>query len=1163
MQNQNLNDRFNLSKTDEPQTRYWQSAPKQTKPPKRPPQTDNTPDTKLHSQVKWAIGLEVASHYGLQDAYKSRAGYAIDGYDSTFWGWIKHYPQIDLDECTSLIGWLNFRDECIVQSDIRPSMFDLNTQHIKNSVGRYEVLDALNIPVNRFFEQNENRPGLRFGGELYAFVSTKTGFFNGKSRTPQWDATSGKYRKYESARKNPGEEGNKVFYPDVDQIACDLLMKNYPICEDVTPANFWDVTIANPAIPISTTEGAKKAVSLTGYGFPCVAVFGVCNWSVGGSSPRQLLPELATLAKGGRSMPIAYDMDDPDDKIKAFLNGKAEAHKFSLALVEAGADPQLTRGLFWDLRLGKGIDDAISTLRDRGEDVSQWISDTIAYSRHRGIYDQSSKTYQPDPNRPIERTTTGDYLPGGIIVHPGSTTALIADTGSGKTHQIGEAVRSALSKGLFAIVISPTNALGQQTAAKLGLPHRHSCQSILELIDRAQSDKGIVMCPDSLHLVPLIVGKKSYIVVLDEAAKVMEHITTGATLKDRYSSTNLNFKLLLVEAESIIIAEAHLGEQDLLTIEQISGKPTLVYKHKKLTAKREVKKYTGAAQVVATALTNDVLTDLGKEKKALICCDSQRQAEKIERIINDYYPDKRGIRIDSTTAWMPEVDEALTSPNLFLAKNQLDWMIYTPITKAGWDLTGFYVDTYGVKHDYHFDRIYAFLNVLPTSDHVQIIGRYRPNIPVSIACPPMISTTGDESILSRKALHKLRDDSVEAAIKSTQVKRDEPIALQQIINDLYVRNIIRNGLEKSISNYAIGQRLIDDGHTVTDLPISMADLKLNNPELHLRLRTIGDRLSAIGVEIDREWGDYIASIKLTSADDAKEAIRLDRLDSPSPYQRAKAAKIRLCGRFSGVDFDDATTAYYSTRKYGKLSKGADRHAKLSFIDVVSAAQLNSNASLLCEPIVAAHHLSVEVQGINLIRTLGVVDLLPGEYSKTSPEMLTLHEKCLAMRRECKILLGLNFKAEDGTIGVYSRLVSRFGLSLSDSKRDGSGQRERYYQVATHALLLDRIDKLTARKDKLTARKDVAFSLALPTTAVEESIEKIDRLVDRLVDKLQELGVRDLLYSGAIARLEASSKALDKLPNALVDANSTTIKAQSDYGQTKLNIPPDSPDWRII
>ena len=86
-----MNQKIDLNNTSAPKTRYWQSAPKQTKPPKRQPQTDNKPDNKLDSQVRWAIGLEVASHYRLQKEYQSRAGYAIDGYDSTFWGIIYIY----------------------------------------------------------------------------------------------------------------------------------------------------------------------------------------------------------------------------------------------------------------------------------------------------------------------------------------------------------------------------------------------------------------------------------------------------------------------------------------------------------------------------------------------------------------------------------------------------------------------------------------------------------------------------------------------------------------------------------------------------------------------------------------------------------------------------------------------------------------------------------------------------------------------------------------------------------------------------------------------------------------------------------------------------------------------------------------------------------------
>jgi hypothetical protein len=1184
----------------EPQIRYWHSAPKKVKQPKRPaPPRVIEPDPR----VTWAAGLMVATYYELSFEYESRNGYRMSGYDTTFWGWIKHYPQIDLDDCKSQLGWANFKLECIEGSGIRPSMLELNIEHIVNSgYGRSEVLDILNIPVNRNFEENTNRPGLRFGGELYAFRSSKSGFFNAKPKTPQWDPNEGKYRKYESARKQTSEEGNKIFYPDVDQTACDLLMERYPTLRNsrggarINPGNYWSIVTAPPAqdlsfgfanilaplpsIEIGTTEGAKKATKLTGEGYPTVAIFGVCNWSISGSNPRVLLPELAKLAQGGRSMPIWYDMDDPDEKIKAFLNGKAQGHKLRAALLAAGAELSTTRPMFWDLALGKGIDDALVTLQTKGEDIGAFIDHAIQYSREAEVYAQTSKAYKLDPKRAIQRSTTGDYLPGDILLKPGHTTAFIVDTGGGKTYQIGLKIASIRQNGRIAIIMPPTNALGQQVAEDLGLPHRHSCQSDSQLLAQARRAGGMVLCPDSLHIVTrLLELRQPYVVVLDEAAKVLEHVTTGATLKDRYNQVNQGLAGLLKNAESLIIAEAQLSEQDLLTIEAMSGKPTLIYQHKKVTAKREVKIYNGAAQTVTAAVNNDLLTDLEVGQKALICCDSQRQAEKLERIIRAMYPDLKGIRVDSQTSWESDVQDIINNPNQYLAKNQLDWMIYTSITKAGWNLTGFDLDAYGVKHDYHFDRIYAFLNVLPTSDHIQLLGRYRPNAPITIACPPLIPTTGAEAVLSRKALKKLREDSVENAIRVTKVERGEALPLQTVIDDIYIHNTVRNGLEKSIANYAIWQRLVDDGHTVNNYPISMADLAIDNPDLYDKLKRISKNLTEVGDEIERDWGDFVASIPLSPSDDAKVAIRLERIEAPTPYQRAKAEKIRLCGRFPNVDFDNAETAYYTTRKYGKLATGADRHAKLSFLDVVAARQLLDNTAILKNPIIAAHHLSHQEQQINLLLYLGVDNLLGGVYSQTSPEMIALHQKCVGLAPHCKQFLGLNFKAEDGVISVYSRLVAKFGLWLVPMGRDGGGARERYYQVANHDLLYANLDGATnllaEYEDKLagkiapkTATQQARYErqLKLYPNHVENLQLKIDSLgvrIGKLIAQIAELTVRDLLYEGATVRLKASSQAINMSPIALADGENPTSSSQVDYKQVELEIPPDLPDLRTI
>ncbi|NJR31551.1 MAG: DUF3854 domain-containing protein [Chamaesiphon sp. CSU_1_12] len=91
-----------------------------------------------------------------------------------------------------------------------------------------------------------------------------------------------------------------------------------------------------PQIRVGITEGAKKAISLTDRGFPCVAILGITNWSVSGSQPRQLLPELVDLASNGRAIDVWFDMENPDERIMAFQNVKAQAWKLTQAQLRRG-----------------------------------------------------------------------------------------------------------------------------------------------------------------------------------------------------------------------------------------------------------------------------------------------------------------------------------------------------------------------------------------------------------------------------------------------------------------------------------------------------------------------------------------------------------------------------------------------------------------------------------------------------------------------------------------------------------------------------------------------------------------------------------------------------------------------------------------------------------
>jgi len=1214
--------------------RYWGTKPKQPKPPKpdviKGSCAPGIAAVACKSDVSWAKGLLVADRYNFGVAYQARSGYPTANFaalDTGFWVWADR-KGLSVAQCrlvldqVPVLEWADFRSECIEGSDIRPAMFDLNVQRIVDEqyegvateVAERPVFEALNIPVKRFYEgfdDNWNRQH-DYGGEIYAFISDRSGFFNCKPRIPQWDSEKGKYRKYESRRKSEGEEGNKVFFPNVDQLACDRLIENFDLdLPYLNPDNYWATVLAFPhLIRVGVTEGGKKAISLTGNGYPCVAVLGVANWSVGGSQPRLLLPELAQLASGGRSIDIWYDMDDMDEKIKAFLNGRSQAWKLTAAVIENGANAK-SRPTCWDLNLGKGIDDALATVRSRGEEIATWIADTINYSRHREIYSNTSRAYRLDPKRAIERDTVGDYLPDGIKIKPGHSTVIIADTGSGKTHQIKRLIDRAKMMGMLAVVFTPTNKLGEQAAQNFGIPHRNEIGADGLLMDQgdvlaiARKAGGLVICPDSIEWARLLLkDETNYLVICDEAAKVLEHLSSGATLGDRFSEINENFAALLTNAQSTILAEAKLSEQDLVTFEGMSGKPSLVYRHHKETGKREVTMFTGEPGAIFAALMAKVVERLERGERVAIPTDSQVFAAKAEKFLQERFPHLKGIRNDAHTSYLQDVKTLTRTPNHFLAQRQVDYLIYSPVCKAGWDLTGFAVFD-DVRHEYHFDAVCAFFGVLPTSDHIQMVARYRPNVPLSIACPEMIKSVGDEIFASKKVLAQLRAEEIAENIQdcgmSDAVRADLP--LQKILDEIYIHHTVRNGLEKSIARYSLQQRLIEDGHHVTLEPISLKQIQLTDPQRHLNLTTIRESLKRIGGEIDRQWGDRVAAIELRliprlHLDDLSEAARIERLEAPTPDERAKAAKIRLVHRFPGVDFDESTTAYHSTRKYGKLGSGADLHAKLSFEDLVRSIQRDRNTRILIGNIVAPHHLSREAKRIELLKEVGIMKLMDGEYSKLSPEMIDLKAKCVALAKPFKRCFGLDFKPGQEVMTFYCRLMAKLSIPVAFYRPQGS--ESRVYRVQTLAAILEKVvvveelqsahqlevDEQIAKVEKLKAQvmggKANLFSDAEPVTPKQvrsrrkqmndlhlseqrliiaerilsgrmEVADSIASKLDSLIDECKELEVRGWLYDAAMMRMDLQSTSpINSKDIGLVDSDSKVLKMDTKPNQLGLD-----------
>jgi Domain of unknown function (DUF3854) len=1238
------------------------------------------------SHITFADGLKIANRFDLSKEY--HAAFPDNSAEINFWQWIKQYPNIPLTTCQQILRsapiteWDDFKGECIEGSGISPALFALNTQHIVNSSDRipehYDPDDfdglavqcALNIPHSRSYESkdglNWNRPELLFGGAIYAFVSSFSGFFNAKPRIPLRNPGKLTWRKYESRRKHPGnrvvrpavsetaclrlvyqfnldsivtpenywetvfaqqesirlvinandrwaardvengiptiailgknpryvsgssellellptinspgakelelfldrEEGNKIFRPAVDQDACDRMAVNFDlicptsltagqieavICKIVlaktalnhqlatieyldltnnpiapenyrdplTPDKYWETILEFPKlISIGIAEGAKKALSLCTQGFPCLAILGVTNWSVSGSSdPRILHPEIAQFVTGGRNINIWFDRDNPA-KITTIRNVRSQGIQLSKAINQEGGKPQL---MGWDRDLGKGIDDAIVTISRQGLDVGEWLRQTIEDSRGFLIYEQIAPMYELGRDRTIVQNTQGNYIPFDLRVQPQEISVLIADTGSGKTYRINELIQKCKSLGTFVVIFTPTNKMGKQAAKNFGLPHRNSHYDMGEVIAEARRKGGLVLCPDSIQYVLAYLKKvgQPYVVVFDEAAKVAEHITTGNTIKERYSEVNAATAELVAGAQSVIIAEAKISESTIRFYEQISGKKAVVYLHKRVTNKRKIKMYKGALASINAQTFQDICDALDAGEKVIICSDSQVQGEAIHRMLVARFPHLRGMRNDAHTSYLPDVERLTTSPNEFLAEHQLDYLIYSPACKAGWDLTGKHVDEQGVEHRYNFTKIFAFFTVLPTSDHIQMIARWREYADVIIACPEFISLGTDENF-TKKMLQEWREHQITTNVAFCKVLNHWASPIQQSIDDLYVHNTVRNGLEKGIARYSLMRRLQDDGHTVTVEEVKLATLAETDPARHKILHDLAQESTTVRVQIEWETAETIAATKLSPENEAllKIAEDIERMEAPTPQERATARKIRLRLKFprvlSGaiVDFDNATDVYYTIREYGKLGNGADLHAKMYYAEAIAAQQRDKNGYLLKEDIVAAHHLGYEYQRVKLLIQSGILDLLGGLYSKDSPEILQLQAFCLKYRREFKQYFKFDFTEIKSPISYWTVLIRKLGLLYRDKKM--GKERTRHYFV------LD-LDTARANFDRYSEKVlELEEDVAAKITQIEEEIALEAQLsVQHIQTSAQLNELLDLRQSGDSAHV---------------------------------------------
>ena len=149
--------------------------------------------------------------------------------------------------------------------------------------------------------------------------------------------------------------GDKSYFSPIPDRIAKAIAQSHNLPAPGENETFWEWFKNHPEIPLTLTEGGKKALSIISLDQPAISLYG-CQCGAkskdekGRDKPLFLLPELQPYVKG-RRVNIAFDRDSKPSTIKKV---EAGIYKLAIAIKKAGGRPYVAT---WDPTDGKGIDD--------------------------------------------------------------------------------------------------------------------------------------------------------------------------------------------------------------------------------------------------------------------------------------------------------------------------------------------------------------------------------------------------------------------------------------------------------------------------------------------------------------------------------------------------------------------------------------------------------------------------------------------------------------------------------------------------------------------------------------------------------------------------------------------------------------------------------------
>lgn len=505
--------------------------------------------------------------------------------------------------------------------------------------------------------------------------------------------------KYET----PVGSGSRAYFPDVPPSSRMEIAQRFGIKVPLE-GNFWEWLKDHPEIPITLTEGGKKGLCGLSHGFPTIALLG-CHGGYrvkdeqGHSLPRTLIDDLQPFAVEGREFIIALDQDEKPQTQKTV--GIA-IFQLGRLLVERGCTVRVAT---WNGEQGqcKGLDDLVA---NRGiEALDQAIAKALEFKewKKKHFVERYTLSHKPDVEI-TDREKIGDIALPDPIPGRRQLAAVKGEKSCGKTHWAANGpIKYAIDKEYQTIGLTYRIQLGRQQSDRFGLPYRDEVEKY-----RLEAENfGFALCVDSLHRLGEVGydarKHKKKVVVIDESVSVRDHLLTSSTCSKNRPAILLNLRMLLQNAERVILMDADLDDQTVKFFRDLMGENvdifTIVHSWKD-TQPRQAYEYPDPATLLA-ALEERIKKS---DQPQFVFTGGQRAnstwgTQTLEIRAKELAPDKRVIRIDSETVSDPS-HEAFGCVGEGLSEwiKNFDIVIASPVIESGVS-----INLYN-----HFENIWCF-----------------------------------------------------------------------------------------------------------------------------------------------------------------------------------------------------------------------------------------------------------------------------------------------------------------------------------------------------------------------------------------------------------------------------------------------------------------------